>query len=305
MRQSIAVEFSRLVLRRLFKGLSMLAIAGFAFGGTMAYIASDDSPQRIAQVKAEYETAIQDCMRGIERDAAVMPAELPPAARANPRGFCEDNNYGSSDPRFAYRDFEWMLLSVGMPLVMLGWLLGASAIGAEWANRTMTTTLTWESRRRRVLAAKVVAAAAFSFVWLLTLQGIFAAAMYPAAEFEGTTAGVDLGWWLDIARLALSISAVGAIAAVLGASIATVGRHTAAALGAGFVYLAVVEGLIRAFRPGWVDWLVGDNAALIMIGPEEVNHLSHSQGAALLLLLAYAGALLLVAMAVFKRRDLA
>lgn len=305
MRRLVGVEFRRLVSRRLFKGLSMLAIAGFAFGGTMAYIASDDSQQRIAQVKAEHATAIQSCMRDIERDASVMPDELPAVARTNPRTFCEDNNYSSSDPRFAYRDFEWMLISVGMPLVMLGWLLGASAIGAEWGNRTMTTTLTWEARRNRVLAAKVLAAAAFSFAWLLLLQGMFAAAMYPAAEFEGSTAGVDLAWWFDLARVALSISSVGAIAAVLGAALATVGRHTAAALGAGFVYLAVVEGLIRAFRPQWVDWLVGDNVALIIVGSDEVNHLSHSPGAALLLLFAYAAALFLVAMAVFRRRDLA
>lgn len=304
MRRLIAVELRRLLSRRLFKGLSILAIAGFAFGGTIAYIASDDSPQRVAQARAQHTTAINDCIRGIEQEAAGAPTDLPADARTNPRAFCEDNNYGS-DPRFAYRDFDWMLMGLGMPFVMLGWLLGASAIGAEWSHRTMTTTLTWEPSRARVLGAKIIATAVVAFGWIFILQVIFSALMYPAAEFEGSTAGVDAAFWMDLSQTALRIAAIAAVGGVLGATLATIGRHTAAALGAGFVYLALVEGLIRAFKPGWVDWLVGDNAALVMVGPEEVTHLGHSQGAALLLLLAYAGALFLGSLAVFSRRDLA
>ena len=40
---------------------------------------------------------------------------------------------------------------------------------------------------------------------------------------------------------------------------AAVGRHTAAALGAVFIYTAVLEGLVRGFRPQWTPWLLGDN----------------------------------------------
>lgn len=298
------VEIKRLLSRRLFKGLSLLALAGFAFGGTAAFIASDDSAAAIAKGRRERAAAIQTCVTRVEREAAIDPEEFPADGTTDPQEFCEDEAYGY-DPRIAYRDFTWMLRGIGMPLVMLGWLLGASAIGTEWDNRTMTTTLTWESRRGRVLMAKVLAAAALAFTWLFVLQGVFAAALYPAAEFEGSTAGVDLAWWLDLAGIAGAISAVGALGAILGASIATVGRHTAAALGAGFVYLAVIESLVRNYKPTWVDWLIGDNAALIMVGPEEVNHLSHSGGAALLLLLGYAAVLFLGSIRIFMCRDFA
>lgn len=300
----IRVEIKRLLARRLFKGLTLLAFVGFAIGGTIAFIASDNSPEAIAAARSQRAIAIRSCLERVQQDATLQSEEFPPDARANPQGFCEDETYGDS-PAFPYRDFTWMLRGLGMPLVMLGWLLGASAIGAEWANRTMTTTLTWESRRGRVLGAKILAGGLVSFAWIFLLSLLFAAAMYPAGRFEGSMVGVDLSWWLGLARIALSISAVAAIASALAASIATVGRHTAAALGAGFVYLAVVESLVRAYRPGWVDWLIGDNAALVMVGPEEVTHLSHSQAAALLLLLAYAGVFFLGALKIFGKRDLA
>src|SRR5437764_174009 len=39
------------------------------------------------------------------------------------------------------------------------------------------------------------------------------------------------------------------LAAALGASLAMIGRNTAVALGAAFVYLNVVEGVLRAWKP--------------------------------------------------------
>lgn len=73
----------------------------------------------------------------------------------------------------------------------------------------------------------------------------------------------------------------------------------------GFVYLAVVEGLIRAFKPSWVDWLVGDNAGLFLMGDLDVNHLGHSQTAAGLLLALYTTALVAIAIGIFRNRDIA
>ena len=100
-------------------------------------------------------------------------------------------------------------------------------------------------------------------------------------------------------------SALAALAAVLGFSLATIGRNTAAALGVGFAYLAVVESLVRGFKPLWADWLVGDNVALFIVGPADVTHLTHSQAAAGLLLLGYGAIVAVLALAVFRRREVA
>jgi hypothetical protein len=50
----------------------------------------------------------------------------------------------------------------------------------------------------------------------------------------------------------------------MGASIATIGRNTAAALGIAFGYLAIVENAIRGLRPSWMPWLLGDNSVVVI-----------------------------------------
>lgn len=211
--------------------------------------------------------------------------------------------YESANSPLRFADIQWMLASLGVIFMMLGWLLGASAVGAEWTPRTMTSLLTWEPRRARVLTAKVISVAVIVWLWILLIQALFTAVLLPSGWLHGTMEGVDGAWWTDHGTLMLRIAGVSVMAAVLGFSLAATGRNTAAALGIGFVYLAVVEGLIRGFRPQWVDWLVGDNAALLMIGSEDVTHLGHSQAAAGLLLLSYCAVMFIAALWVFRARE--
>jgi hypothetical protein len=124
------------------------------------------------------------------------------------------------------------------------------------------------------------------------------------------TRGIAEGTWTSswlraVGGVVVRAAAVGSFAAVVGAAVATVGRNTAAALGAGFVYFAVVEGVIRGLRPAWQRWLVGDNATLFLTGIDDpfppLNRTMTSSG---LLLLAYAACLVAVAVAWFEARDL-
>ena len=108
---------------------------------------------------------------------------------------------------------------------------------------------------------------------------------------------------------------------VLGFAIANLIRHTAAAFGVGFVYFAVVESLIRAWNPDWQPYLLTtnigawiSNGGLTVYGRQafdrRVNaftlraiHLSNAHGAVVLAV--YAALILLVSLAVFRRRDIA
>lgn len=298
MKALITVELLRLLSRRLFKGISALVIVAFAIIGTISFVASDDSPERVAQAQAQHKVDIADC---VERAELAASQDQSPAGRDFEQ-LCRDEIYGS-DPRFRYSDMPWILGSMGMPLMMLGWLLGASFIGAEWKDRTITTTLTWERRRIRVLAAKAIALSLVVSAWVLLLQGVFIGAMYPAGAFEGSMAGVDGQWWLDIGLLALRVGGLAVMAGLLGFSLAAIGRNTAAALGIGFVYLAVIEGMIRGFKPSWAGWLIGDNSALVLFGDLEGAPLGHSESAAALLLTAYVAAIFALATVFFRRRD--
>jgi len=303
MKRLIVVELRRLITRRLLAALTIVVVAVFALVGVLVFRASSDSPEAMASARAAFAGDLAHCVS--EVNAGTLNDEpIPPAATADPVGYCRSNVVEFGDPRFDFSEFDWMLLGTGMPFVAMAWLLGASAMGAEWNNRTIVTTLTWESRRGRVLAAKAIAVGLVAGAWIFLLEALFAGALYPAAEFEGLTAGVDAGWWLDVAGMGLKISALAALGAVLGFALATIGRNTAAALGVGFVYLAMVEGLIRTHKPSWADWLIGDNASMVLIGPEEVVHLGHSQLAAAFVLVGYAAAVLALAVLIFRRRDL-
>ncbi len=300
----LITELRRLTSRRLFKALTILALLGFVVAGTILFFQSDDSPEAIAEVQAERQAVISTCISDMQRIEAEGGEGLPPEARSDPEGFCRRQT-AASDPRFRYEDLTEVLTGLGVPLMMLGWLMGASSMGAEWHNRTITSLLTWEPRRVRALVAKMVVAAAVVWVWVALLQVAFLLAMYPAAGVRGSVEGVDASWWAEVAGLLARTGLLGAFAAVLGLSIATVGRNTAAALGVGFVYLAVVENLIRAFKPQWADWLIGDNVGLFILGAEEVSELGHSWIGAGLLLLAYGAALFCGALVWFKRSEVA
>lgn len=205
---------------------------------------------------------------------------------------------------FLYTDVEWVLMSMGVPMIMLAWLLGASFMGAEWNNRTLTSILTWEPRRLRVVAAKTGALAIVAFLWLFVFQAYLAAILYPTAHLRGDTSGVDAAFWIDLAGDGARVGIAGVLAALMGLALATAGRNTAAALGVGFVHIALVEGLLRAFKPQWSDWLIGQNLGLFLIGQADFDPVGHSQFAAGLLLVAYTLTLLTGAAAVFRRREM-
>ncbi len=295
-------ELRRLLSRRLLRGSTALVVIALSVAGVLTFINSDDSAAAVAAMEAERTAALEECITNFESDRGAVGETTSGRARS-PRAVCEEEVW-VEDPRFVYTEVQWILMSIGVPMIMLAWLVGASFIGAEWTNRTLTSTLTWEPRRLRVLGAKLSSVGLVSFVWLVVLQIYLAAVLFPSAYFRGDTSNLDAAFWGDLGGTLLRVAALGVVAAFLGFSLATMGRNTAAALGVGFVQLAVVEGLIRGFRPQWSDWLIGDNVSLFLVGPADIDHLGHSQEAAGLLLAVYALTLVAGAAAIFRRREM-
>ena len=297
----LKVEIRRFLARRLFRMLSLLVVLGFIAAGVGIFINSDNSPDAVAHVEREQQRQVEACLQSFQSPGQAQLYGLPEGQ--DPEEFCREQVY-VSDPRFRYEDLDEMLPGLAFIFVSIGWLIGASFIGAEWHHRTLTTLLTWEPRRALVIAIKAVVVGLLTFLWIALLQAFFAAVVYPAAAFQGTLAGVDSEFWLNVLDVGGRICATASIAALMGFALATAGRNTAAALGVGFVYLAIVESLIRAFRPKWVGWLIGDNLSAFLQGGDVAHYVGHSAGEAGLLLAAYTGALLVVAIAVFKRREM-
>jgi ABC-type transport system involved in multi-copper enzyme maturation permease subunit len=188
--------------------------------------------------------------------------------------------------------------------LFMGLLGGASFIGAEYRAGTIGTLLTWEPRRLRVIAAKLIAAGVVAGLLYLVLQAVLAAALVGVASGAGTTDGVDADFYVRLGGLLVRGALLTAGCAILGGSLAALGRNTTAALGIVLGYLLVVENILRGLRPGWDEWLVIDNLFLVLVGrPEDSADLQRSVLGAGILLVAYLAVLVSGTAAVFARRD--
>lgn len=295
------VEIRRILSRRLLWVLTALVLVGIAIAGTSAFFSSNRDPAGVAAYEAEYDAALRSCIDSFDGGSAPGSSGSTSEARAH----CADEIWVDSDPRFHYEEMKWILGTLAIPMSLLAWLLGATAIGAEWSNRTMTSLLTWESRRGSVLVSKFVAVILISSLWVFSLGVLLSLALLPAGSLRGTMNGVDQAWVSDYSLQLARVAGLGALAAAFGAALAMIGRNTAAAFGAGFAYLSAGEGIIRGFKPAWSDWLIGDNTVMFLVGPEEIDHLAKSQVEAGLLLLAYALTLIAIAWWFFRRREIA
>lgn len=197
-----------------------------------------------------------------------------------------------------------VLMGTSLVLVSVAWILGASAIGADWHAGHVTTILTWEPRRERVMLAKIVASLTSVFVVSLTIQALLGAALAVATAGAGSTTGADAAWLAESAGVALRVALLSTIFAGFGFGLASAGRNTAVALGVGFGYLVIVENLVRGLRPQWTPWLLTDNAGLFIVdSPIDFPMLGRSTVGAGLYLAAVGAVLLLAASGLFRTRD--
>jgi ABC-type transport system involved in multi-copper enzyme maturation permease subunit len=214
------------------------------------------------------------------------------------------NSEKSSFTSFHLTSLVDVFEGTSIPLIILGLAFGASFIGAEWHSGTMTTLLTWEPRRVRVMVLKAGAAFIGVGLFAILMQLILGLALWPVAVLRGTTEGVDAGWFLDAAEIVGRGALIAALFATFGLGIASLARNTTTTLVIGFVYFAVAEAILRGLKPNWQPWLVGDNAAAFVTGrPEEIFLGSRSVTASLITVIVYCFGAVAVATAFFRARD--
>ena len=298
-----SVEIRRLLARRLFRILVLLCLLGIVAAGVITFFqSSKDAGAGVARARAEQQGAVEGCMSG---EFGPLPGEGKEGfdRRAGCEKFVGDLQV--TDSRFHLSSLTEIFLGTTVPLAILAWVLAASYVGAEWHAGTMTTLLTWEPRRVRVLLTKAGAAALVLFLTGVVLQTLLGLALTPAAVFRGTTSGLGGNWAAETAGVIIRGSLIATLAGIMGFSVASVGRNTAAALGVGFGYFTVVENLVRGLRPQWARWMVGDNAGRFILAKElgfpPMDRTTLEAGALIVL---YTLTLLVVAVTIFNRRDL-
>ncbi|HVL93850.1 MAG TPA: ABC transporter permease subunit [Acidimicrobiales bacterium] len=299
----LAGELRRLLSRRLVRVLLLLAVLAVSLAGVLTFVNTEKTdPAAVAARLAEVQRQFQECF---ERDAV---RRGPPGPVEGPGSVCDIDTSGTSDDSLPLVDLSDILKGTTAPLVIVGWLLGASAIGADWQSRTLTTLLTWEPRRTRVLLGKAAAAMIVAALFFLVAQALLFAALLPSVLAHGTTAGADAEWAGTLAGVVGRGGITVAVAAGIGFALASVGRNTAAALGAGFAYVVVIEQVVGGFLEDWRRWLLLGNIIVFVSGEsgggDEGIPGRSVLGAGLFLTLVALG-LLLAAAAVFRQRDVA
>jgi hypothetical protein len=204
----------------------------------------------------------------VARCKGSLPPDAPPDACAVHAPTADEVYQGIyRDPRYSFAEHAPnVVVGLVVAVSLLGFVIGTSFIGAEWASGTMASLLTWEPRRIRVLVAKLAAP-----IVVLVIVGVVAIALglggaWLIAATRGTTADTTShAVNLMIARGGRGLLLIGLLTGA-GCAIAGFTRHTVAALVATVAYLVIVENILRHLEPGWERWFLTSNAAAVLTG---------------------------------------
>jgi ABC-2 type transport system permease protein len=125
------------------------------------------------------------------------------------------------------RTLEQTIRGIGMALVVLGLLLGATFLGGDYGT-SLSTQLLFEPRRRRVFTAKWWAVGAGTALVAAVVLVSNGAAQWVISALRGTTDGVDGAWVARRALDVLRVTGACALAAMLAMAITAFVRRTVA-----------------------------------------------------------------------------
>ncbi len=301
----IRSEVLRFTSRRLFRSLVALVVAGLVASAVIAFIQSSKDPNAGL---AEARRVVADC----ERSVGDVPREQLGEEFRCPS---VEELASAFDKRFIYADtMPDATRGVAVALFVLAFVVAASFVGSEWGTGSITTLLTWEPRRGRVLAAKTIAAAALLAVAMALALAWLAIVFLPVGALRGTLDGVDGSMWWTLAGIWLRGSALAAFAAAAAAGLSTITRNTAGAIGIAFGYALILDNVLGVIRGGRLrPWLLQHLLPRMLglpvelqepgdFGPE-IHQTTLTALRPVVLLSIYAVAILAAAYAVFRARD--
>jgi hypothetical protein len=297
-------EWLRFRSRRIVRWLVLVAMFGIAAVALLAGAASHKpTDEQIAEGLRRREEAVASCVEGNAHGADVPPG-------TSIQDFCEAE-YREADftgvDGLDLDDLDEFAMAGSFVVLLIGLVIGASMVGASWQTGTITTILTWEPRRIRWFLARLAVTALGAALVGAAVLAVFCLALAATTALRGSTT-TSTPWLADAALATLRIAALTGAVAVIGAAVAMIGRHTAAALGAVFVYMAVLESVVRGLRPAMGRFLLGDNIGAVVTAMEtelvsrgSVFRLTPERGAVVIAI--YVVGLALVAAVFLRSRD--
>jgi ABC-2 type transport system permease protein len=239
-------EVSRLVSRRL-TAVMLLVIAGLlgfiaaGFGLTSTQPTTGDREQAASLAAAAQATWDSERTTCLDVERGVTPA--PPGVKLPPN--CDYGPRPTEDQFLQYgfnfsRQWKTLYYTAAIILGLFGFVIGASFVGAEWTSGGMTNLLLWRPQRTAVLGAKFAVAVLGVLVLSIAYVAVWTGVFLAVAASSGTV-GTMSGALTDFVLTCVRVVLLGVVGTAIGFSLASLGRHTAVALGVGIAYLLVYE----------------------------------------------------------------
>ncbi|MEU1679124.1 ABC transporter permease subunit [Micromonospora zamorensis] len=333
----VRAELERLAARRFVQ--LMVVLLAFAFAVTAATtLAGSHKPSaselnsaraQATEARQSMETAYQECLarKGgslpTEDSGLYLPAdcsEIDPI-RQSRLPIAADFLPGVFSFAQQARPLVFFLIAF---LVLFGFLVGASYIGADLNSGGVVNLLLWRPRRLTVLGAKLGTLLGTVLVLALLASVAYLAAFWVIGQTAGLPSQLSGEFWRELGALHGRGLVLVLLTTAAGFAIATLGRHTSAALGALAAYVVVWElgarlvleiidapqsdlFMLSSYIGAWLNGEARFYDPRICTG----NSVGTCEGfytltwlPSLLVLLAITGGVTAAAFAVFRRRDL-
>jgi ABC-2 type transport system permease protein len=237
-------EMRRLVKRRFVRYMTLLGLLVLAAVAVGTFLTNEKVGP--AQIAAAERAAEQDYQQAIgyaqqERQACERAKT---AGTTEPRRFPDNCEDITPPPREAFqaewhmpatfdfrKSFGGTITTFAAILALIAFVAGASFVGAEWNTGGMMNLLLWRPQRLKVLLTKLGALlTGLLAVTVVTAAG-WTAAFWAIGTYRGTTERITPGVWQSFALTGLRGATLVLAAGVIGFALASLGRHTALALG--------------------------------------------------------------------------
>lgn len=294
----LSLELRRLFLRNLTRIALGSALVVIIFLG-LAMFAGRSAPGRLL------------CPEEIWTSAeSISSCEQPAVGGANPEGVFVPQPRSESVLRpgasgWVPRASLWLLPT---------WILvGASAVGAEFRERTVETQLLWYPRRVRLLGTRIAGVATVVFVAHIVLLLVVVAVLTPTLLLRGSGSGGGASFWWGLCSHIIRGGCVAAVVATVAAALAFLTRYTAASVSMLLGYSAIsplaLDSTSIVHHDPFVNLLAFASGADVgrYVNDEGSNQLSviysHGTLGAAILLIAFCALVVAASALAFARRD--
>lgn len=230
-----ARRFTRIMMAIVLLILTLIALLFAANTHKRTQADHDRARQEIAQQAAFADEARRQCEQAQRSGQDVGPNGCgfgaPPAT---------EDSFLPYQFNFSGDVSDLVLVAAGI-LALFGFVVGASFIGAEWTSGGMTNLLLWRPRRIPVLATKLLTLMVGVCAVSIAFLAAWVATFWLIARYRGELGRLTSGFWQSLALTGGRATALAVGAAALGFALASLGRHTATALGVAVGYALVVE----------------------------------------------------------------